>query len=261
MTTIGLALGSGGAKGFAHVGVLRALEEHGVRVGVISGSSMGGLVAAFYATGMQPAFMEQLATTLRRRHWIDFTVPKMGMVSGDRVRTMVALLTRQLAIEQANIPLAIVATDLLNRRKVVFKSGSIADAVRASVSIPGVFVPVVHDGGVLVDGGVLDRVPVEVTRELGADKVIAVDVSTNTLPQPPTSLVDVFFQSLDLMQEQVYAGVRQSADVTIVPDVSAVGISQFGKAKIAIEAGYEAALQKINDIDDMLQTVKTLRNG
>lgn len=246
--TVGVALGSGGAKGFAHIGVLKALEEANVPVHVVSGSSMGSLIGAFYATGMTPNFMDGLATTLKWRHWVDFTVPKMGMILGNRIRQMVALLTRNLPIEQAEKRLAIVATELIKKERIVFLSGSIADAVRASISIPGAFVPFVTADGVYVDGGVLDRVPVEAARDLGAEVVIAVDVAAARMNTPPESMLDVFFQSLDLMQERAYESVHSLADVTIVPEVGSIGTSQFSKAREAIEAGYIATKKNMDEI-------------
>ncbi|MDP9728450.1 patatin-like phospholipase family protein [Alicyclobacillus tolerans] len=245
---IGLALGSGGAKGFAHVGVIKALEEAGITIDYISGSSMGALIAAFYATGMRTVFMEQLATTLRWRHWVDFTVPKMGMVNGEKVKQMVHMLTKGQNIEQAKIPLAIVATDLLSRQRVVFTHGNIAEAVRASIAIPGVFVPVFTENAVLVDGGVLDRVPIEAVRNLGASKVIAVDVSVNSQTTLPQSMIDVFFQSLDIMQEQVYQSVRSAADIAITPQLTSIGISQFSKAALAIDIGYQSAKAQMEEV-------------
>lgn len=245
---VGVALGSGGARGFAHVGVLKALEQHHVPIDVVSGSSMGALVAAFYATGMRTVFMEQLAVTLRWRHWVDLTVPKMGMISGDKVHQLIHMLTRGLTVDAADKPLAIVATDLVAKQRVVFRTESIADAVRASVAIPGVFVPFVKNGRVYVDGGVVDRVPIEAARDLGADVVIGVDVSSVQRERPPHGVVDVILQSLDLMQDEVYKMRAKTADIYIEPDVSGVGSSQFHKAKQAIESGYQAAVANMEQI-------------
>src|SRR5579875_971836 len=125
---VALALGSGGAKGFAHIGVIEALVEHGIPIDAIAGSSMGSLIGAAYAMGASPSMMKAIAVSMRRR-WVDFTVPKMGLVQGDRVRQLVGLLTRQGNIEDAKIPLSIVATELLSRSQVVFRQGNIADAV------------------------------------------------------------------------------------------------------------------------------------
>ncbi|GGJ08066.1 putative NTE family protein YlbK [Alicyclobacillus cellulosilyticus] len=238
---VGLALGSGGARGFAHIGVLKAFEEHGVPVHAVSGSSMGSMVAAFYATGMKPKYMEQLACSLRPRYWMDLTVPRLGLIQGDRVYQMVALLTRGLRVDEADLPLAIVAAELLTRRRVVFRAGKIADAVRASISVPGVFVPFVREDGVYVDGGVVDPVPVEAVRQLGVDVVVAVDVG-NQRTAPPETMLDVIMQSLDMMASRSWRGQAQAADVTITPALERIGPSHFHKAEAAVAAGYEAAV-------------------
>ncbi|MCL6632131.1 MAG: patatin-like phospholipase family protein [Alicyclobacillus herbarius] len=248
---IALALGSGGAKGFAHVGVLQALVEHQISVDIVTGSSMGSLVGAFYVTGMSPSFMEKLACTLRWRHWVDLTVPKVGLIAGDKVHQMVKLLTRGLRIEELEIPFAAVATDLVQRRAVVIREGLLADAVRASIAIPGVFVPLRLGGQVLVDGGVIERVPTEAARALGADLVIGVDVSTGA-PSVPETMLDVIMQSLEIMQEQLL--VQHPADLLITPDLSTIGSSHFHRAKEAIRIGYEAAKVRIPDIEDLIRS-------
>lgn len=253
---VGLALGSGGAKGFAHVGVIAALTENDIPIHVMTGSSMGALVGSAYAMGATPRMMRGLATGLKRRHFLDFTVPKMGFVQGDRVRDVVALITKGARIEDANIPLAIVATDLVSRQLVVFRTGIIADAVRASISIPGVFVPVVRDGAVYVDGGVLERVPVQAALDLGADVVIGVDVGVTPVGTIPSSMMDVIMQSLETMQDQVFGLRRQAASVAIIPNVSHIGSGQFGRASEAIQAGYEATLQRIEEIQQVIDDAK-----
>lgn len=246
--TLGLALGSGGAKGFAHVGVLKALEEHGIRPDVVTGSSMGSLIGAFYVTGMRPAFMERLATTLSWRHWIDLTVPRMGLISGQKIHQMVTMLTRRLRFEDVEPRFGVVATELTQRRSVLFASGSIADAVRASIAIPGVFVPYVNADGVFVDGGVLERVPVHACRTLGADVVIAVDVAAVLRSAVPETIMDVIMYSIDVMQQQLVEPRVQHADLRIEPDLSDMGTSQFQRAKEAMARGYEAAMAMMPQI-------------
>ncbi|MBX5436266.1 MAG: patatin-like phospholipase family protein [Alicyclobacillaceae bacterium] len=253
---MGVALGAGGAKGLAHIGVLKALEEHGLKPEAVSGSSMGSLVGAMYATGMTPWFMERLACALHRRQWIDMKVSRLGLIAGEKVREMVALLTRRRRIEEADIPLAIVATDLMARAPVVFTTGPIADAVRASIAIPGVFIPVMREGRVLVDGGVLERVPVSAARWLGVQVVVGVDVSASSRSRRPTTLMDVVLQSIDLMQDEVFRMRGTEADVLIVPDLSGVGTSEFHKAQVAIQAGYQAALERMADIRSAVQAAR-----
>jgi NTE family protein len=215
---------------------------------------MGSLVGALYATGMRVSFMERLACTLRWRHWVDLTVPKMGMIAGEKVHQMMSMLTRGLDMQAAAKPLAIVAAELVSKQAVTFRDGPIADAVRASIAIPGVFVPYVKDGKVYVDGGVVDRVPIQAARGLGADIVIAVDVASVQRERPPQGIVDVILQSLDMMQDEVYRYRAKTADIYVEPDVSEVGTSQFHKAKQAIDAGYQAALAQMDSILELMRS-------
>ncbi len=250
--TIGLALGSGGAKGFAHIGVLRALEENGIPVGVLAGTSMGALVAALYATGISPHMMEGLAAQLRRRYWLDFTVPKMGLIGGTKVHHLMSLLTHFADFSQTRIPLAIVATDLTQKRLVTFTSGLVADAVRASISIPGVFVPFIHQGGVYVDGGVLERVPVAAARRLGGQVILGVDVAATPRNAAPETIVDVIVQSLDMMQRPLAEVGADAADVWIKPEVGDIGTSHFERVREAAQMGYQATVEQLEQIRVLL---------
>lgn len=250
---VGLALGSGGAKGFAHIGVIAALTDHGVPIHAVAGSSMGSLVGAVYAMGTPPRMLRGLAVSLKRRHWLDFTVPKMGLIQGERVRHLVGLLTRNATFEETAIPLAIVATEMISRQPVVFRAGNIAEAVRASISIPGVFVPVVREGAVYVDGGVLERVPSGAAWDLGCDVVIGVDVGVTPVGSVPTSIMDVIMQSLEMMQAQACNQVERLATLTITPPVSKIGTAQFTRAPEAIELGYAATVERLSEIQALLQ--------
>ena len=254
---IGIALGSGGAKGFAHVGVLKALEEHHIPVDLVSGSSMGSLVGAFYATGMRPDFMDRLARSLTWRHWVDVTVPRVGLIAGKKIHDMVTLLTRGTEFAQIDMPLAIVATELLSKRLVTFTSGRISDAVRASISIPGVFVPYVREDGVYVDGGVMERVPVAAARDLGADVVIAVDVAAFMKHEVPGTMMDVIMMSLDAMTDQLVQQRIPTADLCITPNLSDIGTSQFSRAAEAIEIGYQTTLSLMSKIRELVGLPQT----
>lgn len=247
-SVIGIALGSGGAKGFAHVGVLKALEECDIPVDVVSGSSMGSLVGAFYVTGMKSNFMERLARTLTWRHWVDVTVPRVGLITGKKVHELVALLTHQAEFASTELPFAVVATELVSRQLVTFRSGSVADAVRASISIPGVFVPFVKDDAVYVDGGVMERVPVAAARDLGATSVIAIDVAANRRHVVPETMMDVISMSLDAMQEPFIGARVADAAVVLRPDLSEIGTSQFSRAGEAIDIGYRYTMEHMDEI-------------
>jgi len=174
---IGLALGAGSARGFAHIGVLSILEKHGIRPDFVSGTSIGAAVGALYCSGMSPEYLKRLAISTEWQDLLDFTIPKTGVIAGNKVEEYIQALTNNCKFTDLRIPLRVVATDIKNAHKVVFSQGNVAKAVRASISIPGVFSPVIIDSRELVDGGLVDPIPIEVVRNMGADIVIAVDIS------------------------------------------------------------------------------------
>lgn len=249
---IGLALGSGGARGFAHLGVLKVLQEAGIQVDLIAGSSMGALVGCFYASGLSIERMYQFALAFKRKYYLDFTVPKMGFIAGNRLKELIRLFTHQKTFEQLNIPVSVVATDLYNGKKVVFNKGPVAEAVRASIAIPGIFVPEKINGRLLVDGGVIDRVPVSVVKEMGADIVIAVDVSHVKQNENITSIFDVILQSIDIMQDELVHHREIVSDVMIRPHVEQFSSRAFTNIKEIIEIGEQEALQHIEKIHTLI---------
>ncbi|BCJ85138.1 patatin-like phospholipase family protein [Effusibacillus dendaii] len=256
MPKIGLALGAGGARGFAHVGVLQVFEENGIPVDALAGSSMGSLVAAFYASGMETKYMEMLAVNLKRKHWIDFTIPKIGFVSGNKITEMLKLLTKGMHIENARIPLAIVATDIEKGERVIFHEGPMYQAVRASISIPGVFVPYPYRDRLLVDGGVIDRVPITPCRELGVDLVIAVDVGLYDQELQVKSIFDVFFQSIEIMEREILKTRILDASHVIRPDVGHISSTAFTQIEECIERGRQAALEAVEPIRQLIEKWK-----
>lgn len=245
---VGLALGSGAARGLAHIGVLKVLEREGIPVDMIAGSSMGSLIGAIYANGADLTMIEQLAIHLKRSHWLDFTLPRRGLVAGERIRELVRLLTHRKNLEELRIPTAVVATDLTRGERVVFTSGPIDLAVRASVSIPGIFEPVEWEGRTLVDGGVIDRVPASVVREMGADVVIAVDVIPQTGRLKIRNIFDVITQSLEVMERQMTGPKIGAADVVLQPDMSDISPTAFTRVDVCVRRGEEAALSKLDEI-------------
>ncbi len=184
---VGLALGSGGARGAAHVGVLKVLEREGVKISAIAGSSIGAMVGGAYAAGIPLSRIEEeWLTTSRTRLLRSFlpTFPRTGLSSGAGLRRYLREILGEVRIEELPIPFAAVATDLDTGEAVVLRSGPLVEAIRASTAIPGVFQPVRWEGRLLVDGGMVEPLPVRVCRELGAEVVIAVD--TNPAPRPTT---------------------------------------------------------------------------
>lgn len=250
---IGLALGSGGARGFAHIGVLKVLEEHSISVDMVAGSSMGSFIGAVYANNIQPHMMEKLAMNLKRKHWLDLTVPNMGLVSGQKIKELIRLLTHGKKIEELPKPLAIVATDIENGERVVFREGPIDVAVRASISIPGIFVPERVGERLLVDGGVIDRVPITVTREMGADIVLAVDVGHIDKKMKVTSIFDVIAQAIDVMEREIFRHRILSADLVIRPDVGHHSSINYTGIEEIIAEGERAALENVDRIKELIE--------
>jgi NTE family protein len=250
---VGLALGSGGARGLAHIGVIKVLEEEKIPIHCIAGSSIGSLIGAFYASGMSPEMMKKLALHLKKKHWLDLTVPKMGFVAGIKIKEMVRILTKGKGIEELSLPLSIVATDLVNGERVVFTRGPIAEAVRASISIPGIFVPEEIDGRLLIDGGVIDRVPIQALKEMGVDVIIGVDVGISNEPAKIGSIFDVIAQTIDIMEREMFRMGLNSADVLIQPNVGQHSSISFTQIEELILAGEQAARENLTSITEAIQ--------
>nr|WP_256205663.1 patatin-like phospholipase family protein [Calditerricola satsumensis] len=250
---IGLALGAGGARGMAHIGVLKVLEERGIRPHCIAGSSMGSLVGVLYANDLNLSLLERLAIQLRRKHWLDMTVPKLGFVAGEKVKQLVRLLTHGKNLEDLSLPVAVVATDLERGERVVFRTGPIDQAVRASMSIPGIFVPERIDGRLYVDGAVTDRLPVDVVRDMGADFIIAVDVTPFQLSTRIQSIFDVIAQTIDILEKEVNQSRVLHADVVIRPDVGRFSSTAFTNIAEIIAEGEKAARAMIDEIEEKLR--------
>lgn len=258
---IGLALGSGGARGFAHVGVLKVLKDSGIPVHLIAGSSMGAMVGCLYAAGSDIDRLYKLAGAFKRKYYLDFTVPKMGFVSGKRVKELIRVFTYNKKLEELDIPVAVVATDIKTGEKVIFKKGPVSEAVRASISIPGIFVPEKIDGRLLVDGGVIDRVPVSVVRQMGADIVIAVDVSHVKMDADIHSIYDVIMQSLDIMQMELVENRKLAADIMIKPRVENFNSKAFTNIPEIITIGEEETSKNVERIKEAIQRWKEFREN
>ncbi|CAJ1002166.1 MULTISPECIES: patatin-like phospholipase family protein [Bacillales] len=249
---VGLALGSGGARGLAHIGVLKALEAHGIKVDMLAGSSMGSLIAAVYANGIEPHMMEKLALNLKRKHWLDLTVPGMGFVAGEKIKQLIRLLTHGKRIEELSKELAVVATDIETGERVVFREGPVDQAVRASISIPGIFVPERVGDRLLVDGGVIDRVPITVIRDMGADLVIAVDVAQFDTPMKVTTIFDVIAQTIDVMEREILRHQILAADLVIRPDVGHYSSIAYTGVEEIIALGERAGLDSVERIKELI---------
>jgi NTE family protein len=250
---VGLALGGGSARGFAHIGVLKVLENAGIPVDLVAGTSMGAVIGAFYCSGIGLRMLERLAGHIQRSHWMDWTFPRMGLAAGDKMEQLLLMLTRSKTFADLDKPFAVVTTDLVRGEKVVIRQGVVARAVRASAAIPGIFCPVEDQGRVLVDGAVVERVPVQTVRDMGADVIIAVDVGIYVGGTKPHHIMDVISQSLDIMQRDLCNYRMVEADLIIAPQLQDVAPNNFDKSAEAIRAGEVATLAVLPQIHELLR--------
>jgi NTE family protein len=249
---IALVLGGGAARGFAHVGVIRVLEQEKIPIDMIVGTSAGSLIGAIYANDMNSFDLEWTAFAIEKDNIFDYAifsaVTGMGPVKGDKLEEFVKTKVPTANIENLKLPFAAVATDLNRGTRVVLDHGPVARAVRASSAIPGVFNPVEHQGKLLVDGGVVDNIPISVAREKGADIVIAVDISENVVNFNITNLIDVVIQSANIMFNENVKYKKKDADVLIAPAVGNVGMLDFTQKKRCMQAGIEATQKAMPEI-------------
>ncbi|WP_242395189.1 patatin-like phospholipase family protein [Anaeromyxobacter oryzisoli] len=246
---IALVLGGGAARGFAHIGVIRVLEQERIPVDLVVGTSVGSLIGAIYASARDSFELEWTAFQLQKDDLFDFglvnAVVGMGYAKGDKLEAFVRAKVKQANIEQLAIPFAAVATDLNWGERVVLDRGSVARAVRASSAIPGIFEPVAHQGKILVDGGVVDNIAIDVARLKGADLVVAVDISDDVGNVQIRNVLDVLLQSTNIMFAENVKHRRQGADVLVAPDVRGVGMLDFGQKKRCMQAGMDAARRAV----------------
>ena len=243
LPAIGVALGGGFARGMAHIGVLKVLEEEGIPVRIVTGTSVGALIGASYCSGLPLEDLEKVAHSCRFATFARWTVSRYGLASNDR---MVSFLTRTLRVktfEELSIPLGVTATDFNSGEGIVFHSGSIIDPVRASCAYPGMFLPVQIGGRYMVDGMLSHPVPTRPLREMGADRVLAVHLrGTWANGGAPRHLFDVIGQSFAIAQDAMSGVWRQAADLVIEPDVAGFAYDDFKRAKDLIRVG-EAAMR------------------
>ena len=242
--TWGLALGGGAARGFAHVGVLQVLEENGLRPAVVTGTSAGSLVAALYATGMKAQELERLALSMEEATLTDWSLPILGrgVLRGDALERYVRQAVGGKSLEQMALPLGILATDLQTGRGVLFRRGDTAIGVRASSAVPGVFTPVLISGREYVDGGLVAPVPVSQARDMGAEVVLAVDISKGPESGPVSGALSVLLQTFDIMGQSINRYELAKATVVVRPALVGVGSADFGARAQSIAAG-RAAMQ------------------
>lgn len=253
---LGLALGGGAARGFAHVGVIQVLEEAGIRPDVITGTSAGSLVAALYASGRSGAQLQRIAETMDEATIADWTLPlfSRGMLRGEALARFVARQVGGRRIEDLPRRLGILATDLHSGQGVLFERGDVATAVRASSAVPGVFQPVAIRGREYVDGGLVAPVPVRQARQMGAELVIAVDISQAPQANSPTDVVQILLQTFTIMGQSINALELKGPDLVVVrPALGGISGADFSQRRLAIQAGRRAMLQVLPQLRQAIE--------
>jgi len=271
--TIGLVLSGGGIRGVAHIGVLKALKEENININMVSGTSAGSIIAGLMACGLNPEEMRILANKVSASY-IDVDYPGIissllnlafkhtfnlsGVILGNRLENFLYKVTKGAKISEARLPLAIIAVDINNTHLVIFtnqrrslmrkeeyvyvEDASIAAAIRASIAIPGIFSPKLIGKMRLVDGGIRANLPVEIMRQMGARKVIAVNLGYTGTPQPSVdNALEISMQALNLMLYQINRPNIESADLIISPEIYDHGLTDFSKMDYLVDCGYQAA--------------------
>ena len=265
---VGLALGSGAARGLAHIGVLEVLERESIPVDMIAGASAGALVGALYAQGKSLSQIEELATSMSWKKiapLVDIALPRTGFIGGKRIKDLVSSIIGDVKFEDLPIPFSCVAADIMTGEEVVINQGSVVEGVRASISIPIIFTVVKQKGRYLVDGGLVDPVPVSVVKQMGADFIIAVNVIPDVKerihwvdkerahdPKEP-HLFSVMMQSIYISSYSLVESSLEGADVVIEPRMAHIGAGDFHRAQECIVQGELAAQDSILEIKRQLQ--------
>ncbi len=249
---IAVVLGAGAARGFAHIGVLKILENNKIPIDMIVGTSAGSLVGSLYAYGYNAYQLQKIALSVEKSDIVDLAIPDNGFIKGEKLEEYVNALVRNTPIEKMRIPFYAVAASVPSGQEVVFGKGNTGLAVRASCSIPGVFRPVRIGDRMYVDGGVVSPVAVDAARRYGADVVIAVDISADLDTRQPEGTIDTILQSINIMYSKLSVIQTAGADVVIRPKVGYIGSADFDKRNEAIMEGEKAALAAMPRIKAVL---------
>ncbi len=253
---VALVLGGGSAKGFAHVGVIRVLEQEKVPIHMIVGTSVGSLIGSIYASNPDGFQLEWLAFKIEKSDILDFSIvySKMGPVQGAQLENFIQRNVAAKKVEDTKIPFYPVATDLNTGETVILEKGSMARAVHASCAIPGIFVPVSFDKRTLVDGGVTDNVACDIARNKGADIIIGVNLQKDVRNYHIDSAIDVIAQSINIVTREASRPKMECADVMIEPDVHDIPLFDFSQKKLMMEQGIKATQKVMPKIKELLAT-------
>ena len=249
---LGLALGGGFARGIAHIGVLRVFEAEAIPIDFIAGTSVGALIGATYASGTPLDEMERQGIETHFRDFGRWTLSRMGMASNERLEHYLHKFTPAQSFSELKIPMSIVATDIITGESVHFTEGELTPAIRASCAYPGLFMPVHHQGRILVDGFLTETVPAEATREMGADIVVGVHLEPGLLESPPRNTIEIISRSFSIIQTAAAQLWHTDVDVLIEPEVHHILWDEFVKTPQLVAAGEAAARAALPKIRALL---------
>lgn len=252
--TVGLALGSGGARGLAHIGVIKALEKHNIPIDYIAGSSSGALVGGLYAATFNVPYLEEIVGSASWQHFVFLADPNFGsgVVAGNKLKSFIEEHVGDTTFDELGIPLVVMTTDLRTGESVQINKGGVADAIRASISLPFVFNPLERESQLLLDGGLTEPVPVQAVREMGADIVIAVNLDAQNvslgLQDDTPGLYTTTIRSLDILRHHLAQENVKDADIVLVPDTGRVAWYEFIENGELIQAGEVAVEEHLDEI-------------
>jgi NTE family protein len=260
MRNVGLVLGGGAVRGLAHLGVLKVFETHRIPIDCVVGTSMGGAIGGLYAAGISAHEIEDLLLSTPKYRLIDLGIRRRGLIAGNSLnRVILELLQRHgkeaLRIEHFPISFKAIAVDLMEGKQVVLDRGDLVTALRATTAFPGVFAPLMHNNQMLVDGGVLNNLPVEEMKKNYGGQVIAVDVAREHEKKPPRNMIEVVYRSYSLMTAERKHSSLRLADLVIRPEVGHVAAFDFTKSRECIQAGEQAAEQIVDRLKIELQKI------
>jgi NTE family protein len=249
---IALALGGGAARGFAHVGVIKALEAQGIVPDIVVGTSAGSVVGALYAAGYNGFELQQLSMQMDESQVSDWSMPNRGVIKGEALQDFINQAVKHRTLEKMKKIFAVVATDLRSGEMIVFRTGNTGMAVRASSAVPGVFQPVSINGHEYVDGGLVAPVPVRVARSLGADFVIAVDISDKPMNSKTESSADVLLQTFNIMGQTISRNELPTADMVISPLTPGISSTDFKDRHFTVLQGEKAVAAILVELKEKL---------
>jgi NTE family protein len=252
---IGLALGSGAARGLAHIGVIETLKKYDIPIHIVAGSSAGAMIGAMYCCEIDFKYVKALCKNLQQKDYVDISIPRVGFIKGDRVQEIFKVLTKDCDFKDLKIPLIVAATDLKSKQAKFICEGKVHEALRASISVPGVFIPYFKEDMVLIDGGVLERVPVRALKDKDLDFIIGVDVGFNMITSNCKSIFHVLFEAIDLIENELFSLKKQEADIMIRVDLNDLDPTRFDQVDLCVERGVAAAEKSIAEIFEKISNI------